>query len=493
MLQVWNPATGKLVGEVEPSSSETIGAASSQARAAQKDWRRRSFRERAEILARFHDLVIDRSGSVLDTIQSETGKSRRDALAELVTLAGTVRYYLTHGERFLSSRRKRGPIPLLTRSVIDYRPHGLVGSITPWNYPFLLAMGDAIPALLAGNATLLKPSEWTPLSAELGKTLLVESGLDPALLSVVHGGSDVGSALISHVDYVAFTGGASTGRKVAVAASERLIPFSLELGGKNPMIVLKEAPLEKAAAALVAGAFANAGQTCIAVERVYVEAPIFDNFAQLVVDGANRLRIGWSQSYDVDMGSMIRPAHAAKVRERIEGAVHAGAFRLTPSRGSDLGPAFVEPTVLANVNPEDVIDREETFGPAISLHRVENREKAIALANDSRYGLNASVWAGGSGPAMEIARRLETGTVGINAALMVYNAFDLPMGGVKQSGIGRRHGEKGILRFTQEHSIAQSFEMGGGYDGMLAHIQSDRSVTAILKLVRLWRRIPGLR
>jgi succinate-semialdehyde dehydrogenase/glutarate-semialdehyde dehydrogenase len=357
----------------------------------------------------------------------------------------------------------------------------------------LLAIGDAIPALLAGNAVLVKPSEWTPLSAEFGRKLLVECGLDADLLQVVQGGAEVGSALISRVDYVAFTGGTTTGRKVAIAAAESLIPCSLELGGKNPMIVLKEAPLEQAAAALVAGAFANAGQTCIAMERVYVEAPIFDRFAQLVVERANNLRVGWSQSFDKDMGSMIRDTHAAKVRERIEAAVRDGASRLTSRRGPDLGPAFVEPTVLANVRPDHPIDQEETFGPVVSIHRVANREKAIELANDSRYGLNASVWAGRSARAMEVARELETGTVTVNGALMIYNAFDLPMGGIKQSGIGRRHGEKGILRFTREHSIVRGFEARGGYDCMLAPIQSERAAEKVLKLVRWWRRLPGVR
>ena len=463
-----------------------------RARRAQNVWRRTPFSERAGVIARLHDLAIDRSGLVFDTIQSETGKSRRDALAELVTVAGTARYYLAHGERFLSPHRKRGAIPILTHSVLGHRAHGIVGLITPWNYPFLLTVGDAIPALLAGNAVLVKPSEWTPLSAVLGRALFVESGLDPDLFGVVHGGADTGADLIRHVDYVAFTGGTATGRKVAVAAAERLIPSSLELGGKNPMIVLKEAPLEQAASALIAGAFSNAGQTCIAVERVYVEASVFDRFAQLVADGAGRIKVGWSQSFALDMGSMIHAAHASKVQERIDTAVRAGASVLSGSRRrDDLGPAFVEPTVLAQVDQHDPIAVDETFGPVVSLHRVRNREEAITLANDSPYGLNASVWAGRSSSAMEIARELEAGSVAINSSLMIYNAFDLPMGGIKLSGIGRRHGQHGILRYTQAQSIVRSFEAGGGYDAMLAGIRSDRAADAILKLVRLWRRLPG--
>jgi len=493
-IEVRNPATGQLTGSVEKTPPEEVAASARRARTAQQAWGRAPFSERARVISRFHDLLIDRSKVVFDTIQSETGKSRRDALAELVSVAGTARYYLTNGERFLGPQRRKGAIPLITSSNLRHRPHGLAGLITPWNYPFLLAVGDAIPALLAGNAVLVKPSEYTPLSAALGKKLLEDSGLNPDLVGLVHGGPEAGSELIRHVDYVAFTGGHVTGRKVAIAAAERMIPYSLELGGKNPMIVLKDAPLEQAAAALVAGAFANAGQTCIAVERVYIEAPAFDRFAALVSDLARKVRVGWSQDFDLDMGSMIHTMHAAKVQESIDAAVRAGASVLAGARPrADLGPAFVEPTVLTQVDQHAPIATQETFGPVISLHRVGSREEAITMANDSPYGLNASVWAGGSTRAMEVAHEIEAGSVAINSALMIYNAFDLPMGGVKGSGVGRRHGEHGLLRYTQEQSIVRSFEAGGGFDGVLTNIRSDKTANMILKLVKLWRRIPGIR
>jgi len=493
-IEVRNPATGQPSGSVECTTLPELAAATSRARTAQKTWGQASYAERARIVGRFHDRILESSRTVLDIIQSETGKSRRDALAELVTVAGTARYYIAHGEGFLALRRKRGAIPLITRSFLAHRPHGLVGLITPWNYPFLLAIGDAIPALLAGNAVCVKPSEWTPLSAVLGKSLLVECGLNPELLVIVHGAGDIGSELIRHVDYVAFTGGTATGRKVAVAAADRLIPFSLELGGKNPMIVLKEAPLEQAASALIAGAFANAGQTCISVERVYIEAPVFDRFAQLVAEGASRIKVGWSQSFDLDMGSMIHAAHAAKVQDRIDAAIRSGASVLAGAhRRSDLGDAFVEPTVLARVRADDAIAVEETFGPVVSLHRVSSREEAVALSNNSAYGLNASLWAGGGSRPMDLAQEIEAGSVGVNASLMIYNAFDLPMGGIKRSGIGRRHGERGILRYTQEQSIVRSFAAGGGYDRMLAGVRSEKTANTLLRLVKLWRRIPGVR
>lgn len=493
-IDVRNPATGQPSGSVQTITPDELAAAVARARTAQKEWHRSPYAHRARVVARFHDLALDRSAEVLDTIQSETGKSRRDALAELVTLAGTARYYIAHGERVLAPQRRRGAIPLITRSFLVHRPHGLVGLITPWNYPFLLAAGDSIPAILAGNAVVIKPSEWTPLSAALLRRLLVESGLHPNLLTIAQGGPEVGNDLIRHVDYVAFTGGVVTGRKVAMAAADRLIPFSLELGGKNPMIVLKEAPLEQAAAALVTGAFSNAGQTCIAVERVYIEAPVFDQFATLVADGAKRIKVGWSESFDVDMGSMIHANHAAKVQDRVDNAISSGASVLAGGkRRADLGDTFVEPTVLSHVGHRDSIAVEETFGPVVSLHRVSSREEALALANDSPYGLNASVWAGASSRAMDLAREIETGSVAINSSLMIYNAFDLPMGGLKKSGIGRRHGERGILRYTQEQSIVRSFETGGGYDRILAGIQSEKAAGTLLRMVRLWRRIPGIR
>ena len=442
----------------------------------------------------FHDRLIDHSARILDTIQLETGKTRRDALAEVVTVAGTARYYLTHGKSILASRRKRGAVPLVTRSLVEHQPHGIVGLITPWNYPFLLSIGDALPALLAGNAVILKPSELTPLSAILGRELLVDSGLNPDLFGIVHGAGDVGQSLIQHVDYIGFTGGSATGRKVAVAAAERLIPCSLELGGKNPMIVLKGASLKAAAAGLLAGAFSNAGQTCISVERVYVESSIFEAFSNIVADESRKLSLGWSPSWDLDMGSLIHAAHADKVMGHIDEAVQGGARVLSGGqRRPDLGPAFVEPTVLSHVSQRSSISSQETFGPVISMYPVESANEAIVMANDSNYGLNASVWAGGSAEALAVARRIHAGSVGIHSTLMVYNAFDVPMGGMKISGIGRRHGEHGLLRYTQEQSIVTSFSAGGGYDSMLSKIRSQRMANGVLKIVKLWKKIPGLR
>ena len=490
-IEVRNPATGKVVGQAPVDGPGDIREAVSRAREAQRAWKGLSFSERAASIRRFHDLIIDRRDQIFDTVQSETGKARRDALAEVISVAGTARYYLAHGAKHLAPRRRRSAVPGFTSAEIVYKPYGVVGLITPWNYPFLLGIADALPALLAGNAVVVKPSELTPLSAILARDLLVESGLDANLLVLVHGSGEAGGELIKHVDYIGFTGGTVTGRKVAVAAAERLIPFSLEMGGKNPMIVLQGAPLDEAATGLMVGAFSNSGQTCISAERIYVQESVYEEFSRCVVEKTARLKLGWSAAWDIDMGSMISREHADKVLGRIDRAVGEGARVLAGGRRRpDLGPAFLEPTVLTNATDSMAISREETFGPVVALYPVRDAEEAIARANDSELGLNASVWAAGGEQGREVARRIETGSAAINSTLLIYNSFDVPMGGVKLSGIGRRHGEHGILRYTQAQSIVGSIAAGGGYDSMMMRVKSERMVNAIAKILKLWRKIP---
>jgi succinate-semialdehyde dehydrogenase/glutarate-semialdehyde dehydrogenase len=489
-IEVRNPATGEVVGQVEVASAADVCSTVSRAREAQIRWAKARFPERARIIRRFHDLILDERNRILDTVQAETGKARRDAFAEVVTVAGTARYYLSHAGEHLRVRRGEPAVPLITSSEIVYKPHGVVGLITPWNYPFLLAIADAVPALLAGNAVVLKPSELTPLSAGLARDLLVRSGLDADLLGIIHGEGDIGQELIHVADYIGFTGGVMTGRQVAVAASERLIPFSLELGGKNPMVVLEGADLDAAANGLLAGAFSNSGQTCIAIERVYVQEAIYEQFARRVAEKTSRMKIGWSRSWDIDMGSMISAAHAKTVLGCIDRAISAGARVAAGGRlRMDLGQSFLEPTILMNAQDDLPISKEETFGPVVTLYPVRNAEEAIARANDSTFGLNASVWAGRRAEAVAVARQLETGSAAVNATLLIYNSFDVPMGGVKSSGIGRRHGEHGILRFTQAQSIVSSIATGGGYDSLLLRLRSERMVRTLVAMLKLWRRL----
>jgi succinate-semialdehyde dehydrogenase/glutarate-semialdehyde dehydrogenase len=475
---------------VQVASLAEVQSAVSMAKQGQPRWNMAPFSDRARVVKRFHDKMLDARDRVLDTIQAETGKARRDALAEVISVAGTARYYLKNGEDHLRPKQRQPAVPAITAAEIHYKPHGVTGLITPWNYPFLLSIADAIPALLAGNAVVVKPSELTPLSAVLARELFIECGLDPNLLHVVHGGADIAGELIRHVDYVGFTGGTETGRKVAVAAAERLIPFSLELGGKNPMIVLAGASLEDATAGLIAGAFSNSGQTCIAVERVYVQEPVYEAFVRRLAQRTSQLRLGWSHSWDIDMGSLISVAHAKKVLSRIERAAADGA-RIVCGGGArtDLGPSFVEPTILTGAGDEMQISKEETFGPVVSIYPFRTTEEAIRRANDSVYGLNASVWARGQSESREVGLQLETGSVAINSTLLIYNSFDVPMGGIKLSGIGRRHGEHGILRYTQAQSIVSSIARGGGYDSTLMRIRNERIAKMMVAALKLWRKL----
>jgi succinate-semialdehyde dehydrogenase/glutarate-semialdehyde dehydrogenase len=487
--QVRNPATGEVVGYTQFATVADLKRYIESARVTQRIWRELPFAERARVIRRFHDLILDRRDAILDTIQSETGKSRRDAFAEIITVAGTARYYLAHGAEHLQIKQRRPAVPAITSAEVIYKPHGVVGLITPWNYPFLLPVADALPALLAGNAVMVKPSERTPLSAALGRDLLIESGLDPNLFAVINGAGDMGAALIPEVDYIGFTGGTATGQKVAVIAAENLIPYSLELGGKNPMIILKGASLDDAATGFVLGAFSNSGQTCISVERVYIEEPVFEDFARRVVEKTATLKLGWSKSWEIDMGSLISEDHAKKVESRIQDAISDGArLAFGGHRRPDLGRSFIEPTILTNVTDTMAISKEETFGPVAALYSVQSDEEAIERANNSKFGLNASVWADGGKQARSVAHRLDTGSAVINSTLLIYNTFDVPMGGVKLSGIGRRHGEQGILRYTQAQSIVGSIASGGGYDSMLLRVKNERMVRALVRILKLWRR-----
>ena len=494
-IVVTNPATGQVVGSLPAASPDAVAEAVARARPAQKAWAAASFRDRAAVLARFHDLLLDQADRVMDSIQRDTGKARRDALSEVITVAGTTRYYLSHGRRHLRDRRAQPAVLGITSARVIHKPLGVVGLITPWNFPFLLPVGDSVAALLAGNAVVVKPSELTPFPAEVGRELLISAGLPPDLFQLVHGlGGSVGQELIRHVDYIGFTGSSAVGKKVMGAAAERLLPFSLELGGKNPLIVLKDAPLDNAVKGLLSGAFANSGQTCIAIERAFVERPLYDRFVEEAVKRTEELKVGWSTGFDMDLGSLVSSAHASKVRSHVETAVAEGARVLTGGRPPEgQRDTFFRPTILAGVRDDMRIASEETFGPVVAIEPVDSAEEALERANRTRYGLNASVWGGDTERALEIARRIESGSAGVNSTLLIYNSFDVPMGGVKESGLGRRHGGHGILRYTQEQSLVKSVATAGGYEAILAAMTSAKRARGLLGLFRIWRRVPFIR
>lgn len=450
------PATGAPVAEVPVSTPDDVRRAAQRARSAQPGWTARHVLERAAVLDRVHDLVLDHRDEALDLIQTENGKARAHAYEEVADVALTASWYARQGPAMLADRRYRGLVPGLSRVTQVHHAKGVVGVIAPWNYPLTLAISDALPALLAGNAVVLKPDEQSALTALWGAELLRRAGLPQGLFQVVVGPGDVlGPALVDLVDHVAFTGSTATGRRVAAQAAARLIGASLELGGKNAMYVAEDADLDRAAEAAVRDCFSGTGQMCVSMERLLVHERVADVFLTRFVDRVRRLRLGPGLDYDHDLGCLTSAAQLDRVRRHVEDAVGRGATVLTGGRHrGDLGPLFYEPTVLADVPEGALCAREETFGPVVSVRRVGGDEEAVALANAGSYGLNASVWTADLDRGAAVARRIIAGTVTVNEAYVVaWGSHAAPMGGRRDSGLGRRHGEAGLLRFTEIQSV----------------------------------------
>lgn len=486
-LPIELPFTGAVVGSVPACSEADVRYAVTRAREAQSLWTRIPVRRRAQVILRLFDLVLEEQDSLMDLIQLESGKARRDALEEVLDVANTVRYYAIHGPVLLGPHRRRGAIPLLTHVTERYVPYGVVGLINPWNYPFTLALSDAVPALLAGNAVVLKPAESTSLIALRAALLFQEAGLPDGLLQVVTGrGEKVGPTLIESVDAVSFTGSTHVGREIGRQSGERLKPFSLELGGKNPMLVLDDAPLERTVDGAIRGCFSNAGQLCISTERLFVQDDIYERFIDRFIRRTGALRLGARFDFDADVGSLISRAQLEKTRGHVEDAVAKSAELLAGGRHRpDLGPYFFEPTILTNVDRTMRVYAEETFGPVVSVRRFRSIDEAVREANASKYGLNASVWTGDVRRGRRIAREIECGTVNVNDAYAAaWGSVDAPMGGMKQSGFGRRHGREGLLRYVESQTIASQRALTPGAPlGDLA--ETYRQVaTAALKLIR---------
>ncbi|MDR6791667.1 succinate-semialdehyde dehydrogenase/glutarate-semialdehyde dehydrogenase [Pseudarthrobacter oxydans] len=451
-----SPLDGSLVGAVPVCTPDDVAAAVESARAAQREWAAVPLRERRAVVGRFHALLLQREAEILDLVQAESGKSRLNAFEELADAALTAAYYRRTAGRFLRPARRTGAAPGLTRTA-EYRiPKGVVGIISPWNYPLTLAVSDAIPALLAGNACVLKPDSQTPFTALLALELLREAGLPRDLFQIVTGdGPTLGPALISGVDFLMFTGSSETGRIVAQQCAERLIGFSGELGGKNATLVLADADLDKAARGAAQGCFSNSGQLCISMERIYVHRAVFEDFLATFTAHVEAIRLGSGPGWDIDMGSLTGQRQLDRVSTHVEDARAKGARVITGGRPRpDLGPYFYEPTILTGVTGEMVVAREETFGPVVAVYQVEDNDEAVALANDSHYGLNASVWSARHG--RDAGRRLLAGAVNINDGYSAaWASHDAPMGGMKDSGVGRRHGKEGILKYTEAQTVAQ--------------------------------------
>jgi succinate-semialdehyde dehydrogenase/glutarate-semialdehyde dehydrogenase len=453
-LVSYSPGTGEPIGSVEIADAAAVAAAVDRARAAQGAWAARGVRERARILRRVQERVWDRGEELVRLMALECGKPRFEVVSlEIGNHVVMLDYFTRHAERILAPRPIHIHGFLDRASYLHYEPLGVVGVVSPWNYPFALANGPSAMSLLAGNAVVVKPSELTPLVQDLAREIYLEGGVPEDVFQVVHGAGDAGAELVARVDGVVFTGSTKTGRKVAAICGERLVPCVLELGGKAPALVLADAALERTAHGLVWGAFCNAGQTCAAVERTFVGAGLHDALVARVVEETKKLRVGDPATGEVDVGPMNNPRQLAIVEELVDDAVRNGARVLTGGKRRDGPGLFYEPTVLVDVRPEMRIAREEIFGPVLPILRVEDPEEMLRLANDHPLGLLGYVFSKDLSRAKAIAERLEVGTTMINDVIATNGFPETPWGGVKGSGLGHTHSDDGLRRLCQQRHV----------------------------------------
>lgn len=497
-IEVHNPATGGLIATLPVDSPEAVAATVERVRANQPEWEAIGIEGRYHWLGKLRDWLLDNEERVLDTMQAETGKVRADAGNEPTYLADLINFYGTRAASFIGEESIRPHSPLLAAKKlrVQYRPHPVVGIISPWNFPLILSIGDAIPALQAGCAVVVKPSEFTPLGlAEVIEAWKREIG-GPDVFDCVHGMGGTGGALVDEVDFIQFTGSDRTGRKVMARAAETLTPVSLELGGKDAMIVLSDANVDRAANAAAWGGMMNSGQICLSVERIYVEEPAYDEFVSKLTAEVGRLRQGVDDAGSPkDVGAMTSPNQTAIVEDHVSDAVAAGAKALTGGKRAEGPGDYFEPTVLVDVDHSMKVMRDETFGPVVGVMKVRDAEEAVRMANDSPYGLGGSVF-GERERAEQVARRVECGAVNVNDVLINYFAMDVPMGGWKQSGIGFRHGEPGIKKYCRSESLVITRFGGKREPTWYPYTKGRRFLLGPLSRffnARDWRRKLGLR
>jgi acyl-CoA reductase-like NAD-dependent aldehyde dehydrogenase len=454
-FDVLRPIDGTVIRTLEVATPADVAATVARAREAQREWEAIGFGGRYHWLGRLRDWMFDNADQIADVMQAETGKVRADAEMEGPFICDAINFWGKNAATYLADETPSAPNPMfkVKRLRIRYRPFPVVGVISPWNFPLILAYDDAIPALMAGSAVVIKPSEVTPLVAMEIERGWRELGA-PDVVHVVNGMGETGGALIDEVDFVQFTGSDRTGRIVMKRAADTLTPVSLELGGKDPMIVLRDAHVERAVNAAAFGGLANTGQICMAIERVYVEEPIYDEFVGKLAEKVSSLRQGPDdRSYQQDVGAMTFGPQVDIVSDHVEDARAKGARILTGGRRKDGPGQWYEPTVIADADHTMKVMVDETFGPVLGVMKVKDADEAVKMANDTRYGLSASVMSRDTKHAEEVAERLEVGATNVDDVLTNYFLHNLPMGGWKTSGIGFRHGAYGIRRFCRTEAI----------------------------------------
>jgi len=453
---VHRPVDGSVIETVAIAAPADVAEAVAGVRAAQPAWDAIGFAGRRRWLESLRDWILANQDRIDELMQQETGKVRADAGLEAFYCIDAINFWCDQGPKFLADEVITPHSALLRskRHKVIYRPYGVVGIISPWNFPVILSLGDALPALMAGNAVVIKPSELTPLTLmEIVRGWREDVGA-PDVLALVNGMGETGGALVDEVDYLQFTGSERTGKVVMKRAADTLTPVSLELGGKDPLIVTRDADLERAANATAFGGLLNTGQICISIERVYVEEPVYDEFVAKLKGKVEELRQGTDDvPYTTEVGAMTSPAQVEIVSDQVEDARAAGARILTGGKRKEGPGDWYEPTLIADADHSMKVMREETFGPVIPVMKVRDIEEAVALANDSPYGLGSSVFAGDAEQGERIARRIEAGHCNVNDVLVNYNVLGLPMGGWKNSGIGVRHGAQGIRRFCHTEAL----------------------------------------
>ncbi|MGV9410638.1 succinic semialdehyde dehydrogenase [Nocardia sp. NPDC003693] len=456
-VEVFAPATGRKIADLPQSSVADVETAFATARRVQAEWARTPIEERVAVLRRVHDLVLAEQDTILDIVQTETGKSRVHAFDEVSDVAVNTRYYAAEGKRILAHRKPRGVMPVLTQVEVRNRPKGVVAVISPWNYPLALGASDALPALLAGNAVVGRPDNQTALTLLWAIDIAERAGLPRGLWQAVLGrGATLGPEVIARADYVDYTGSSATGRTIAQQAGERLIGYSLELGGKNPLLVLGDADVSAAAKIAVRACFASAGQLCESIERIYVHAAVYDRFVSEFVANTKKLELGKALDFGYEIGSLTFPRQIDTVSAHVDDAVAKGATVLAGGKARpDLGPYFYEPTILADVREGMTVYREETFGPVVSIYKVASDDDAVTQANDTPYGLNASVWSRDTEHGRAVAARINAGSVNVNEGFIAaWGSIAAPSGGLGISGTGRRHGPEGLLKYIDTQTIA---------------------------------------